>query len=83
METEATSPLRPATFEDEWDDPMMAQIKRWESEDRAEFGCSEEARVWLERIRQGQAGWNWTVNVVSLPVYDGPPVPLYSAAVSP
>ena len=51
METEVTSPLRPATFEDEWDDPMMAQIKRWESEDRAEFGCSEEARVWWDRVQ--------------------------------
>ncbi len=42
---------RPQTFEEEWDDPAMAQFKREEAEDRVAFGQSEEARAWLDGLR--------------------------------
>lgn len=36
---------------EEWDDPAMAEFKRKEAEERAAFGRSPEARLWLERFR--------------------------------
>lgn len=47
-------PYRPATFEEEWDNPAMAQFKREEAEDREAFGRSEEARAWLAGIQHGK-----------------------------
>jgi hypothetical protein len=36
---------------EEWDNPAMAEFKRQEAEDRMAFGCSPEARQWLEHLR--------------------------------
>lgn len=36
---------------EEWDNPAMTEFKRQEAEDRASFGCSLEARQWLEQLR--------------------------------
>lgn len=60
---------------EEWDDPAMAEFKRQEAEDRAAFGCSEEAREWLRRMRAGEAGWGFTgAKAKTTVVYDKPPI---------
>lgn len=72
------SPQRPATLEDEWDNPAMAQFKRDEQADREAFGHSAEAQEWLRRLRAGELGWDWTVQLAQrIPTYDRAPVPLY------
>ena len=38
-------------MEEEWDNPAMTAFKRQEAEERAAFGCSEEAKGWLENLR--------------------------------
>ena len=44
----------PASLAEEWDNPAMAEFKRQEAEERVVFGCSAEARQWLERLRHSQ-----------------------------
>lgn len=62
---------------EEWDDPAMAEFKRQEAEDRAAFGCSDEAREWLHRMRTGEAGWGFTgAKAKTTVVYDKPPIRL-------
>ncbi|MFN0079316.1 MAG: hypothetical protein ACKVY0_22865 [Prosthecobacter sp.] len=81
MNPRLPAPYRPATFEEEWDNPAMAQFKREEAEDREAFGHSEEARAWLEHLRSGAMKWSGTVKPAPrLPVYDKAPVQLYSHA---
>lgn len=36
---------------EEWDNPEMTEFKRQEAEERVAFGCSLEARQWLEHLR--------------------------------
>ncbi len=36
---------------EEWDNPAMTEFKRQEAEERVAFGCSLEARQWLEHLR--------------------------------
>lgn len=55
----------------------MAEFKRQEAEDRAAFGCSDEAREWLHRMRTGEAGWGFTgAKAKTTVVYDKPPIRL-------
>ena len=69
--------LPPASLIEEWDNSAMVEFKRQEAEDRAEFGCSQEAQEWLRLIREGEAGWGWTGAVAKkTPVYDKPPIRL-------
>ena len=41
----------PVSLMEEWDNPAMTEFKRQEAEDRKTFGCSLEARQWLEQLR--------------------------------
>lgn len=41
----------PASLAEEWDNPAMAEFKRQEAEERVAFGCSAEARQWLDNLR--------------------------------
>lgn len=54
MSDRLPAPQRPQTFEEEWDDPAMAQLKREEAEDRVTFGQSEEAQAWLRGIQSAK-----------------------------
>jgi hypothetical protein len=70
-------PPPPASLIEEWDDPAMAEFKRQEAEDRAAFGCSDEAREWLQRLRDGTARWEWAGHLAKkIPTYDKPPIRL-------
>jgi len=72
---------RPQTFEEEWDDPAMAQFKREEAEDRAAFGQSEESRAWLQHMQSDRPRWTGSVRPApKLPQYDRPPVKLNTHA---
>lgn len=51
MKTSAQPPQPPATYAEEWDNPVMAEFKRREAEERVAFGRSEEAVKWLENLR--------------------------------
>lgn len=44
-------PQPPVSMVEEWDNPAMTEFKRQEAEDRVAFGCSLEARQWLEHFR--------------------------------
>ncbi len=43
--------IPPAHLAEEWDNPAMAEFKRQEAEERAEFGCSQEAQQWLANFQ--------------------------------
>ena len=38
-------------MEEEWDNPAMTEFKRQEAEERRAFGCSDEAKQWMEAFR--------------------------------
>lgn len=44
-------PQPPVSMVEEWDNPAMTEFKRQEAEERVAFGCSLEARQWLEHLR--------------------------------
>jgi hypothetical protein len=44
-------PQPPISMAEEWDNPAMTEFKRQEAEERVEFGCSLEARRWLDHLR--------------------------------
>ncbi|HEY1050236.1 MAG TPA: hypothetical protein VGE39_10795 [Prosthecobacter sp.] len=70
-------PPPPVSLIEEWDNPAMAEFKRQEAEDRAAFGCSEEAREWLRRLQEGESRWSWNVTLAKkIPIYDKPPIRL-------
>lgn len=47
--SKVAQPSLPMT--EEWDNPAMAEFKRQEAAERLAYGCSEEARQWLEHLR--------------------------------
>jgi hypothetical protein len=51
MKPSSQAPQPAVPMAEEWDNPAMTEFKRQEAEERLAFGCSKEARQWLEHLR--------------------------------
>ncbi len=51
MNSSPQTPRPPIPTVEEWDNPAMTEFKRREAQERVAFGCSLEAREWLEHLR--------------------------------